>query len=198
MSWLDRARAPPRLPGLPEEFEWIRTGPLRQLSPKFSSFHQRVPFVRTDGTSPAGATTFPDRRPHPREGMEGLQMSTVMKRKVIAMTVAASLLALLALTSQADAQDYPELWADPASVDGPGSYSFTLTGSGWSPGLLLYVFPCSIEGDQITTVTPTAEVTARVYAVGDDDCLDAPIGSTAYVGGDGTFSVTVTVDVTAN
>lgn len=125
-------------------------------------------------------------------------MSRVMERKVMAMTVAASLLALLALTSQADAQDYPELWADPAIVDGPGSYSFTLTGSGWSPGLLLYVFPCSIPGDQLTTVTPTAEVTARVLAVGDDDCLTTPIGSTAYVGGDGTFSVTVTVDVTAN
>ena len=118
-------------------------------------------------------------------------------KRIVALTAVASLLALFALTSQASAQDAPTLSADPAAVAGPGTYSFTLTGAGWSPGLLVFIVPCTVPGEQLTTATPMDEVVAIATAMGPDDCILSPMG-TATAGADGTFTVEVTHDVPAN
>ena len=118
-------------------------------------------------------------------------------KRIVALTAVASLLALFALTGQAHAQDGPTLSADPAAIDGPGTHTFTLTGSGWSPGLGVFIVPCTVPGEQLTTATPTDDVVAVASALGPDDCVLSPMGS-ATVGGDGTFTVEVTHDVPAN
>ena len=118
-------------------------------------------------------------------------------KRIMALTVVVSVLALLVLTSQASAQDGPLLTADPPAVEGPGTYTFTLTGSGWSPGLLVFIVPCTVPGDQLTTATPTEEVIAAAAGLGTDDCVLSPMGS-ATTGADGTFTLEVTHDIPAN
>ena len=119
-------------------------------------------------------------------------------KRIMALTAAVSMLALFVLASQASAQDGPSLSADPPAVDGPGTYTFTLTGSGWSPGLLVFIVPCTVPGDQLTTATPMDEMVAALSGIGEDNCVLSPIGGPAPVGGDGTFTVEVTHDVPAN
>ena len=118
-------------------------------------------------------------------------------KRTMALTAIVSVLALFVLSSQASAQDEPSLTADPPAVDGPGTYTFTLTGSGWSPGLLVFIVPCTYPGEQLTTATPVEDMAAVVGSLGQDDCVLAPMGS-APVGGDGTFTVEVTHDVPGN
>lgn len=118
-------------------------------------------------------------------------------KRIMALTAIVSVLALFVLTSQASAQDGPLLSADPPAVDGPGTYTFTLTGSGWSPGLLVFIVPCTYPGEQLTTATPVEDMAAVLGSLGQDDCVLAPMGS-APVGGDGTFTVEVTHDVPGN
>jgi len=113
------------------------------------------------------------------------------------MAMAASLLALGVMASQAAAQDSPSIQIEPAAVAGPGSHKFTITGANWNPGLALFVVPCSVPGEQLTTDTPMQEILAAATALTIDDCVQSPLG-TASVGEDGTFSVEVTADITAN
>ena len=115
----------------------------------------------------------------------------------MALTAAVSMLALFVLTSQASAQDGPSLSADPPAVDGPGTHTFTLTGSGWTPGLLVFIVPCTYPGDQLTTATPVEDMVAVLGTLGQDACVLTPMGSTP-VGADGTFTVEVTHDVPGN
>ena len=119
-------------------------------------------------------------------------------KRIMALTAIVSVLALLVLTSQASAQDGPLLTADPPAVDGPGTYTFTLTGSGWSPGLVVFIVPCTTPGDQLTTATSTDEIVATLAGMGQADCVLAPLGPPTPVGGDGTFTVEITHDVPAN
>ena len=119
-------------------------------------------------------------------------------KRTLAVAAVASLLALFALTSQAAAQDVPLLTADPPAVPGPGEYTFTLTGSNWSPGLLVFIVPCTVPGDQLTTATPMDQVIAAMAGMGTDDCVLTPVGGPAPVGADGTFTVELTQDVSAN
>ena len=119
-------------------------------------------------------------------------------KRTLAVAAVASVLGLLALTGQAAAQDGPSLQADPPAVPGPGTYTFTLTGSGWQSGLLVYIVPCTVRGDQLTTASSTDEIVAALGAIVSEDCQRIPIGDPKLVGGDGTFTVEITYDVPAN
>ena len=117
-------------------------------------------------------------------------------KRTLAVAAVASLMALFGLTSQAAAQEGPMLTADPPAVPGPGEYTFTLTGSGWSVPLV-FIVPCTLPGDQLTTATPIEEIVATMGAISQDAC-DTAAASPAPVGADGTFTVEVTQDVPAN
>ena len=119
-------------------------------------------------------------------------------KRIMALTAVVSVLALFVLTSQASAQDGPTLSADPPAVAGPGTHTLTITGAGWSPGLLVFIVPCTVPGEQLTTATPIEDIVAAMSAIGEDSCVLSPIGGPAPVGGDGTFTVEVTHDVPAN
>jgi len=116
----------------------------------------------------------------------------------MALAAIVSVLALFVLTGQASAQDGPSLTADPPAVDGPGTYTFTLTGSGWSAGLIVFIVPCTVAGEQLTTASSTDEIVAALSGMGQDDCVLAPLSAPTPVGADGTFTVEVTHDVPAN
>ena len=103
-------------------------------------------------------------------------------KRIMALTAIVSVLALLVLTSQASAQDGPLLTADPPAVDGPGTYTFTLTGSGWSPGLIVFIVPCTVPGEQFTTATPTDTIEAALAGMGQEDCILAPLGAPIVCG----------------
>ena len=118
-------------------------------------------------------------------------------KRIMALTAIVSVLALFVLTSQASAQDGPLLTADPPAVDGPGTYTFTLTGSGWSPSPI-FIVPCTVPGEQLTTASSTDAIVAALEGMGQADCILAPIGAPIVVGGDGTFTVEITHDVPAN
>ena len=115
----------------------------------------------------------------------------------MALTAVVSVLALLVLTSQASAQDGPLLTADPPAVEGPGTYTFTLTGSGWSASPI-FIVPCTVPGEQLTTATSTDAIVAVLEGMGQADCILAPLGAPIVPGGDGTFTVEITHDVPAN
>lgn len=119
-------------------------------------------------------------------------------RRAAAIAAVASVLALFALTGQAAAQDGPLLQADPPAVPGPGTYTFTLTGSGWQSGLLVYIVPCTVGGDQLTTASSADDIAAAMGAIVTEDCQLIPIGGPELVGADGTFTVEVTHDIPAN
>ena len=114
-------------------------------------------------------------------------------KRIMALTVAVSLLALLVLTSQASAQDEPSLTADPAYVPAEGDYSFTVSGAGFTAGLALFVLPCTAPGEPMTP----DNVAQAIAAIGQTDCNLASL-TPAVVGADGTFSVSVSGTVGPN
>ena len=118
-------------------------------------------------------------------------------KRIMALTAIVSVLALFVLTSQASAQDGPLLTADPPAVPGPGTYTFTLTGSGWSASPI-FIVPCTVPGEQLTTASSTDAIVAALEGMGQNDCVLAPLGAPIMVGGDGTFTVEITHDVPAN
>ncbi len=118
-------------------------------------------------------------------------------KRIMALTAIVSVLALFVLTSQASAQDGPLLTADPPAVPGPGTYTFTLTGSGWSASPI-FIVPCTVPGEQLTTASSTDAIVAALEGMGQNDCILAPLGAPIIVGGDGTFTVEITHDVPAN
>ena len=119
-------------------------------------------------------------------------------KRIMALTAIVSVLALFVLTSQASAQDGPLLTADPPAVDGPGTHTFTLTGSGWSAGLTVFIVPCTVPGEQLTTASSIDAIVAALAGMGQADCILAPLGPPIPVGDDGTFTVEITHDVPAN
>ena len=114
-------------------------------------------------------------------------------KRIMALTAAVSLLALFALASQASAQDGPSLTADPPAVPAEGEYTFTISGSGFTAGLALFVLPCTAPGEPMTP----DNVAAAIAAIGQTDCN---LGSMTpvVVGADGTFSLTATATVGQN
>ena len=114
-------------------------------------------------------------------------------KRILALTAAVSMLALFALASQAGAQDGPSLTADPAYVPAEGEYAFTVSGSGFTAGLALFVLPCTAPGDPMTPEN-AAEAIARI---GQPDC-NIGFLTPAVVGADGTFSAEITAAVGQN
>lgn len=114
-------------------------------------------------------------------------------KRITALTVAVTLLALLALTSQASAQDGPSLTADPASVPAEGEHTFTISGAGFTAGLSLFVLPCTAPGEPMTP----ENAAQAIAAIAQTDCNLGSL-TPAVVGADGTFSVTATATVGQN
>ena len=114
-------------------------------------------------------------------------------KRIMALTAAVSMLTLLVLTSQAHAQDGPSLTADPAYVPAEGDYSFTVSGSGFTAGLALFVLPCTAPGDPMTP----ENVAEAIGRIGQTDCNLGSL-TPAVVGADGTFSASVSATVGPN
>ena len=114
-------------------------------------------------------------------------------KRIMALTAAVSLLALFALTSQASAQGGPSLTADPATVPAEGEYTFTLSGSGFTAGLALFVLPCTAPGEPMTP----ENAAQAIAAIGQTDC-DLGSMTPTVVGADGTFSLAATATVGQN
>ena len=114
-------------------------------------------------------------------------------KRIMALTVAVSLLALLVLTSQANAQDGPSLTADPAYVEAEGDHSFTVSGAGFTAGLALFVLPCTLPGEPMTP----ENLAEGLAAMGQTDCNLGSL-TPAVVGADGAFSVSVSATVGQN
>ena len=114
-------------------------------------------------------------------------------KRIMALTAAVSLLALFALTTQAGAQGEPSLTADPATVPAEGEYTFTLSGSGFTAGLSLFVLPCTAPGEPMTP----DNVAQAIGAISQTDC-DLGSMTPTVVGADGTFSAQVTATIGPN
>ena len=122
-------------------------------------------------------------------------------KRIMALTALVSVVALFAFTSQATAQDEPSLTADPATVAAEGEHSFTVSGAGFTPGLALFVLPCTIPGDPLTPASTPAEIGAGLAAVdatGGDCILDSLTLMPVTAGDDGTFSVQRSANVGQN
>ncbi len=126
-------------------------------------------------------------------------MRTMTKnaKRFAAVVAAASFLALGVMASQASAQDGPSIQIDPAAVAGPGSHTFTITGANWNPGLAIFIVPCTVPGEQLTTATPMSDLMSVAGAMTPANCQLTPLGTTS-IGDDGTFTTEITHDVTAN
>ena len=119
-------------------------------------------------------------------------------KRIVALAVMTSVIALFAFTAKPRRKMAPRCRLIPPAVAGPGTHTFTLTGSGWTSGSLIFIVPCTVPGEQLTTAMSTDEIVAVMTAMGPDNCVLSPIGGPAVVGGDGTFTVEVTHDVPAN
>ncbi|MCY4663911.1 MAG: hypothetical protein OXC00_04515 [Acidimicrobiaceae bacterium] len=114
-------------------------------------------------------------------------------KRIMALTAAVSMLALFVLASQAHAQDGPSMTADPAYVPTEGEHTFTLSASGFSPGLALFVLPCTIPGDPMTPEN-AAEAMGRLS----QESCDLGSLTPTVVGADGTFSLEITGTIGQN
>ena len=82
----------------------------------------------------------------------------------------------------------PRLVADPATVPREGSHDFTLSGTGFDPGLTVYVLECIIPGDPVTHETPADELAAARDKVDRSDC-DLGTAQPVTADSSGSFSV---------
>ena len=108
-------------------------------------------------------------------------------KRIMALAVAASLLALLVLTSQAHAQGEATASADPEYVGAGGSHSITVSGSNW-PDSGTVIIPCAGYGG----VAPAEVVESEVFANCDLTSLFPANVS------DGAFSESLTLDIPAD
>ena len=118
-------------------------------------------------------------------------------KRIMALVALVSVVALFAFTTQAAAQDGPSLSADPPTVAAEGEHSFTVSGAGFSPGISLFVLPCTIPGDPVSVSTPLPELAAALGSITVADCNMSSLTPVA-AGDDGSFSVSVTGTVGAN
>ena len=117
-------------------------------------------------------------------------------KRIMALAALVSVVALFAFTTQAAAQDGPSLSADPPTVAAEGEHSFTVSG-GFSPGISLFVLPCTIPGDPVSVSTPLPELAAALGSITVADCNMSSLTPVA-AGDDGSFSASITGTVGAN
>ena len=87
-------------------------------------------------------------------------------------------------------QPDPSLAVVPTVVPYFGFYSFSLSGSGFTPSLQVFLVVCTAPGDVLTADTPQAELVAAMARITQDDC-DLANASPVTVGADGSFSAEV-------
>lgn len=114
-------------------------------------------------------------------------------KRILALAAVAGLVALFAMSAPAAAQDGPTMTSDPAVVPAEGDYDFTVSGSGFTPGLAVFVLPCTVPGEPMTP----DNVAEAMAGMGQSDCNIASL-TPAVVGSDGTFSVQATATVGPN
>lgn len=119
-------------------------------------------------------------------------------KKLMTLLALAGVLTLVALPGYATAQDGPALSADPPTVASEGEHTFTVSGTGFSAGLALFVISCTIPGDPLSPASTPAEIAAAAEAM--DSAVDCDLANLtpATVDADGTFSAQVTGDVWVN
>ena len=91
----------------------------------------------------------------------------------------------------------PAVVADPATVLTPGTYDFTIEGTGFDPSLTMYVLECTIPGDPLSHDTPADELDAAMAQVDRSDC-DLSTAQPVSLDSSGSFSVERSATVGAN
>ncbi len=122
-------------------------------------------------------------------------------KRIIAVAAAASLIALFAFAGSASADGHgPTVTSDPATVAAEGEeHTFTVTGSGFTPGNVLFVLPCTYPGDPLTPDSTPEQMAASLGAITQASCkLEADYLVPVPADADGNFSVMRTVTVEAN
>ena len=86
-------------------------------------------------------------------------------------------------------QTGPALVVDPATVPSTGRHDFTISGTGFDPGLKVFVLVCTIPGDPVSPDTPAEDLAAAIADV--DPFADCDLTSAQEVTADssGSFSV---------
>ena len=91
----------------------------------------------------------------------------------------------------------PAVVSDPATVLSPGTYDFTIEGTGFDPSLTMYVLECTIPGDPLSHDTPADELDAAMAQVDRSDC-DLSTEQPVSLDSSGSFSVERSATVGAN
>ena len=93
----------------------------------------------------------------------------------------------------------PALMASPATVPAAGQYTFTVTGSGWQPGLSVNVLVCTSPNPLNSGMTPQ-QIEQAVAPIAQNPFAHCNIGNLAFatVGSDGSFTTTWTGSIGPN
>ena len=82
----------------------------------------------------------------------------------------------------------PKLVVSPSTVPPTGKHDFTINGTGFSPGLTVFVLVCTIPGDPVSPDTPAADLAAAIAKIEPTDC-DITTAEAVTTDSSGSFSV---------
>lgn len=105
------------------------------------------------------------------------------RAKLMALGMALALIAIFAAPAQA--QDGPTITVDPASVDAPGDYDFTVTGEGWTAAPPIFIVPCEApaSGDIADLDSSTCDTGNLTPATPADGAFEVTVSYTVPEGG---------------
>ena len=83
----------------------------------------------------------------------------------------------------------PALVVDPATVPSTGRHDFTINGTGFDPGLTVFVLVCTIPGDEVSPDTPAADLEAAIAKVDPFSHCDLGTAKAVTADSSGSFSV---------
>lgn len=121
-------------------------------------------------------------------------------KRILALVTLTSAVALFAFAGHAAAQETATLTADPATVPAEGSYTFTVTGSGFIPDSSgVNVLPCTLPGETLSPASSAEEIAAAVAVLNPlgGDC-DLGNVTPVSIDSDGGFSIEATASVGVN